>query len=84
MMGTSTSTGGRRPSASRTPKAAWSRALDAPITFARSLRATIEHGHANDRADDYCSVAYGYQTEPHAPFPAPPGVEERLPRAARR
>jgi hypothetical protein len=57
--------------------------LDAPIPFTRSLRATIEHGHANDRADDYCSVAYWYQTEPHAPFPPLPAVEERLPRAAR-
>jgi hypothetical protein len=57
--------------------------LDAPIAFTRSLRATIEHGHANDRADDYCSVAYWYQTEPHAPFPPLPGVSERLPRAAR-
>jgi Protein of unknown function (DUF2961) len=53
--------------------------LDSPITFTKSLRATIEHGHANDRADNYFSVAYWYQTEPHAPFPALPPVEDRLP-----
>ena len=51
--------------------------LDSPIPFTRSLRATIEHGNANDRADDDCSVAYWYQTEPHAPFPRLPSVEAR-------
>ncbi len=54
--------------------------LDSPITFTKSLRATIEHGHANDRADNYYSVAYWYQTEPHAVFPPLPQVEERLPK----
>lgn len=54
--------------------------LDSPITFSKSLRATIEHGHANARSDNYFSVAYWYQTEPHAPFPALPPVEERVPR----
>jgi hypothetical protein len=54
--------------------------LDSPITFTKSMRATIEHGHANDRADDYYSVAYWYQTEPHAAFPRLPPVEERLPK----
>ncbi|HXJ96174.1 MAG TPA: glycoside hydrolase family 172 protein [Terriglobia bacterium] len=53
--------------------------LDSPITFTKSLRATIEHGHANDRADNYYSVAYWYQTEPHAAFPTLPAVEDRLP-----
>ena len=54
--------------------------LDSPIPFTKSLRATIEHGHANDRADNYSSVAYWYQTEPHAAFPPLPPVEARLPR----
>ncbi len=54
--------------------------LDSPIPFTRSLRATIEHGHANDRGDNFYSVAYWYQTEPHALFPALPPVDERLPR----
>jgi hypothetical protein len=54
--------------------------LDSPITFTKSLRATIEHGHANHRSDNFYSVAYWYQTEPHAAFPALPPVEQRLPR----
>ena len=54
--------------------------LDSPITFTKSLRATIEHGHANVRSDNYFSVAYWYQAEPHAAFPALPTLEERIPR----
>jgi len=54
--------------------------LDAPIPFTRSFKATIEHGHANTRSDNYYSVAYWYQAEPHAPFPTLPPVEQRLPR----
>jgi hypothetical protein len=52
--------------------------LDSPIPFTKSLRATIEHGHANDRGDNFYSVAYWYQTEPHAPFPNLPAVNDRL------
>lgn len=54
--------------------------LDSPIPFVKSLRATIEHGHANDRGDNFYSVAYWYQTEPHARFPELPSAEERVPR----
>jgi hypothetical protein len=54
--------------------------LDSPIPFTKSLRASIEHGHANDRGDNFYSVAYWYQSEPHAKFPEMPAVEERLPR----
>ncbi len=54
--------------------------LDSPIPFTKSLRATIEHGHANDRGDNFSSVAYWYQFEPHAQFPALPAVDARLPR----
>ena len=53
--------------------------LDSPIPFTKSLKATIEHGHANHRSDNFYSVAYWYQTEPHSPFPALPAVRERLP-----
>jgi len=53
--------------------------LDSPIPFTKSLRATIEHGHANDRADNFYSVAYWYQVEPHAAFPALPAVDARIP-----
>ena len=54
--------------------------LDSPIPFTKSLRATIEHGHANVRSDNYFSVAYWYQTEPHAAFPALPPLEQRIPK----
>ena len=53
--------------------------LPDPIPFSRSIRVTIEHGHANDRSDFYSSVAYWYQTEPHKPFPPFPPVDRRLP-----
>jgi hypothetical protein len=54
--------------------------LDSPIPFTKSIKATIEHGHANGRSDNFFSVAYWYQTEPHAAFPPLPPVEDRLPR----
>ncbi len=50
-----------------------------PIPFKKSIRVTIEHGHANDRSDYYSSVAYWYQTEPHEPFPPLPSADKRLP-----
>jgi hypothetical protein len=52
-----------------------------PIPFRKSIRVTIEHGHANDRSDNFSSVAYWYQSEPHRPFPPLPPVEKRLPHA---
>jgi hypothetical protein len=51
-----------------------------PVRFTRSIRVSIEHGHANRRSDDFSSVAYWYQQEPHKPFDML-RVEERLPRA---
>jgi hypothetical protein len=56
--------------------------IEDPVTFERSIRVTIEHGHANKRSDDYSSVAYWYQTEPHRPFSILP-VEQRIPRSMR-
>jgi hypothetical protein len=53
--------------------------LDSPIVFKSSFKATIEHGNANHRSDNYYSVAYWYQAEPHAAFPPLPPVEQRLP-----
>jgi hypothetical protein len=53
--------------------------LDSPIPFTKSMRATIEHGHANHRSDNYSSVAYWYQTEPHQPFPPLAAVDDRIP-----
>jgi hypothetical protein len=43
--------------------------LHDPIRFTRSLRWTVEHGHANNFANAYASVAYWYQAEPHGRFP---------------
>jgi len=54
--------------------------FDSPIPFSKSLRATIEHGHANHRSDNYYSVSYWYQSEPHGPFPPLPPVDQRIPR----
>ena len=52
--------------------------IEDPITFTKSIRVTIEHGHANKRSDDWSSVAYWYQTLPHKPFSLP-GREVRTP-----
>lgn len=54
--------------------------VESPITFEKSIRVTIEHGHANHRSDDFYSVGYWYQTEPHATFPKLPRAEDRIPK----
>ena len=51
-----------------------------PIRFNHSIRWTLEHGHANNFAVDYASVAYWYQAAPHSPFPQLPPREALLPR----
>ncbi len=53
--------------------------LDSPIPFSKSIRATIEHGHGNHRSDNFYSVAYWYQAEPHMAFPPLPPVDDRIP-----
>ncbi len=53
--------------------------LESPITFTQYMKATIEHGHANHRSDNFYSVAYWYQTEPHMSFPALPSMNDRIP-----
>ncbi len=50
-----------------------------PVPFNKNIRVSIEHGHANDRGDDWASTAYWYQTEPHKPFGPMLTVDERLP-----
>jgi hypothetical protein len=52
---------------------------DNPVTFERYLKHTMEHGHANDRADNFFSCAYWYQSSPFTDFPALPPVEARTP-----
>ncbi len=53
--------------------------LDSPIPFTKSFKATIEHGNANHRSDNFYSVAYWYQAEPHMAFPPLPDVDDRIP-----
>jgi D-arabinan exo alpha-(1,3)/(1,5)-arabinofuranosidase (non-reducing end) len=53
---------------------------DNPVTFERSLKHTMEHGHANDRGDNFFSAAYWYQAAPFTDFPALPPVADRIPR----
>jgi hypothetical protein len=57
--------------------------IESPITFEKSIKVTIEHGHANHRSDNFYSTAYWYQTEPHAAFPALPSPAERVPKVFR-
>lgn len=49
-----------------------------PIYFDKSIKVTMEHGHANHLSDDWSSTAYWYQTLPTKPISILP-VEKRLP-----
>lgn len=60
-----------------------------PVPFTKSLKMTIEHKGARqlpdgkwngylERADDFSSVAYWYQLEPHKDFAPLPPAEERM------
>jgi hypothetical protein len=53
---------------------------ESPLVFRENIKVTIEHGHANHRSDNFFTVAFWYQTEPHKPFPELPPVAERVPR----
>ena len=53
---------------------------DNPVTFNRYLKHTMEHGHANHRADNFYSCCYWYQAEPYTDFPALPAADQRIPR----
>jgi hypothetical protein len=48
-----------------------------PVRFRKSIRMTIEHGHANNFGNDYSSTAFWYQTEPHKAFTALPAPTAR-------
>jgi hypothetical protein len=52
---------------------------DNPVTFERYLKHTMEHGHANDRGDNFFSVAYWYQSTVYTDFPPLPPVTSRIP-----
>ena len=51
-----------------------------PVRFRKSIRMTIEHGHANNFANDYSSTAFWYQADPHKPFAALAPALSRRPR----
>jgi hypothetical protein len=55
---------------------------DNPVTFTRAVKHTMEHGHANDRRDNFYSCAFWYQDKPFTDFPALPPVAERIPSVA--
>ncbi|MFW9824073.1 MAG: glycoside hydrolase family 172 protein, partial [Candidatus Thorarchaeota archaeon] len=54
--------------------------IEDPIYFHKNIEVKIEHGHANQRSDDFSSTAYWYQIEPHKKFDTILNVNERLPR----
>ena len=54
--------------------------VEDPIRFERSIRVTIESGHANALANDYSSTAYWYQRSRTAALPPLPPPADRIPR----
>jgi hypothetical protein len=52
--------------------------IEDAMPFQKSIKVTIEHGTNNDHEVDYSSVAYFYQSEPHAPFPPFPTDPDQL------
>lgn len=52
--------------------------VENPVRFQKEIKVTIEHGHGNHLANDFCSVAYWYASEP-TKIQNPPPVEKRLP-----
>jgi len=54
--------------------------IEDPIRFYKSIRVTIEHGHANTLTLDISSTAYYYLSEPKRGGPPLPPVKDRLPR----
>jgi hypothetical protein len=48
-----------------------------PVPFGDSLSVAIEHGTENSEVADYATMAYWYQTEPHAPLPPLPPPDAR-------
>ncbi len=53
--------------------------VEDPVMFTKSIKVTIENGHGNVHANDYSSVGYWYQSEPHGKHPALLPVAQRLP-----
>ena len=53
--------------------------IEDPVYFERSIRVTIEHGHANDKQGDWTSAAYWYQIGRTRPLPELGTFEDRVP-----
>ena len=54
--------------------------IEDPVVFWKSIKVTMEHRHGNAGRDDWSSVGYWYQAEPHKPFQKMLPVENRLPK----
>lgn len=50
-----------------------------PIPFKKSIKFTMEHGHANESMADYSSTVYWYQKEPHQEFSPLKKASMRIP-----
>lgn len=55
--------------------------IEDPVYFQRSLRFSLEHGHANDKQGDWTSTAYWYQVGRTQPLPDVGTFEDRIPYA---
>ena len=53
--------------------------LNNPVHFQKSIRVTLEHGHANNFENDYTTTSFWYQKEPHLAFPSLPVASARVP-----
>lgn len=52
--------------------------IEDPIPFKKTFRMTMRHGAKNERReDDYSTVAFWYQAEPHKKFPILPPAKAR-------
>jgi len=51
--------------------------LTDPLRFKKSIRITLEHGHANDKANDYSTVAFWYQKGVNKKLSALPPISKR-------
>ncbi len=52
---------------------------DNPVTYTRYLKHTMEHGHANNRGDNFYSCCYWYQAAPYTELPPMPPAADRIP-----
>ncbi|MDD5687192.1 MAG: DUF2961 domain-containing protein [Elusimicrobia bacterium] len=51
--------------------------IENPVRFKKEIKVTIEHGHGNHLSNEWSSVAYWYQKEPHLKFDILPAVKRK-------